>query len=202
MIGNKQVILIRGGESFETNDDFLNNLKTCEVSIKWFPKKTDWKSTLDEDLGEGFEVLLPQMPNKENARYVEWKIWFERMLPFLSDEVILIGSSLGGTFLAKYLAENTFPKIISQLHLIAPAHNDTVKVADFTIPENLENITKQVGKIYIYHSVDDPIVPVTDFEKFQISLPTAKSVVLNGYGHVSVKQFPELIENITKEEND
>lgn len=199
MENKKQVILIRGGESFETNDEFLNYLKTCEVSLKMFQKKIDWKSTLDQDLGEGYGVLLPQMPNKENARYTEWKIWFERMFAYLDSEVILIGSSLGGTFLTKYLAENTFPKKITQLHLAAPAHNETVKVTDFTIPENLENITKQVEKIYIYHSEDDAVVPVRDFEKFQLSLPTAKSIVLNGYGHMSIKQFPGLIENIIKE---
>ena len=46
---------------------------------------------------------------RTNARYEEWKIWFERMIPFLNDNVILVGHSLGGIFFVKYLSENLLP---------------------------------------------------------------------------------------------
>jgi predicted alpha/beta-fold hydrolase len=47
------------------------------------------------------------MPNKLNARYHEWKIFFEGILSKLDreDEITLVGGSLGGCFLLKYFSE-------------------------------------------------------------------------------------------------
>ena len=53
------------------------------------------------------------MPCKFMVDYEAWKIWFERHFQFLQKEVILIGWSLGGRFLLKYLSENKFPFKIS-----------------------------------------------------------------------------------------
>jgi len=39
--------------------------------------------TLKEDVGEDFEVFMPEMPNKDFADYTEWKIMFEKVFPFL-----------------------------------------------------------------------------------------------------------------------
>jgi hypothetical protein len=59
------------------------------------------------------------MPAKQDADYIAWKIWFEKLFPFLQPEnVILIGSSLGTIFLSKYLSENIFPRTIQSLHLV------------------------------------------------------------------------------------
>lgn len=61
------------------------------------------------------------MPNKNLANYAIWKMWFEKHIPFLDPEkLVIIGHSLGGMFLTKQLAENEFPIQISQLHLVAP----------------------------------------------------------------------------------
>ena len=65
---------------------------------------------LDKVLGGGYEVLIPQMPNSQNARYSEWKILFEKIISILDDEIILIGHSLGGIFLVKYFSENDYAK--------------------------------------------------------------------------------------------
>ena len=49
---------------------------------------------------------------------------FEKALPYFGEENILIGHSLGGSFLLKYLSEH-FLENISQVHLVAPATQDT-----------------------------------------------------------------------------
>jgi predicted alpha/beta hydrolase family esterase len=60
------------------------------------------------------------MPNGRMASYTARKIWFEKLFPYLNDEkTILIGHSLGATFLLKYLSENIFPQSISKLCLVA-----------------------------------------------------------------------------------
>src|SRR3970282_1495679 len=99
----RQVVVIGGEESFDSYKDYLAYLKNVEVSLDKFKPQKDWKDTLSNKLGKNYEVLVLRMPNKTNARYREWKIWFERVIPFLRNGVILICHSLGGMFLAKYL---------------------------------------------------------------------------------------------------
>lgn len=192
----QQVIVIHGGDSFKNYDEYINSLKTWDVSLNKFRLRYDWKSTLQKELGDDFDVLNPQMPNKANSKYNEWKIWFERIFPFLDDKVILIGHSLGGMFLAKYLAENSFPKKIKSLHLVAAPHNSTADCDDFRLPDSLSNIEKQTDKIFLYQSKDDPIVPFTELAIFEKQLPTAKSQVFEDRGHFKQDKFLELVENV------
>jgi len=105
----KQVILIGGGTVFGTYKEFLNFLRNMEVSIEYL-QKVGWKDTLQEKLGSDFDVVKLKMPNNMNAKYEEWKIYFEKYTELFDNEIILIGHSLGGIFLVKYLSENVFPK--------------------------------------------------------------------------------------------
>ena len=102
----KQVVVIHGADTFDTYEDSLKFLRNFEIDSLEYFKGKNWKTSLQERLGDEFEVISPRMPNTLNAKYLEWKIWFEKLVPLLNEEVILIGHSLGGTFLAKYLAEN------------------------------------------------------------------------------------------------
>jgi predicted alpha/beta hydrolase family esterase len=137
------------------------------------------------------------MPGKKNAKYKEWKIWIEKFSPFLRDNIILIGQSLGGTFWLKYLAQNKFPVKISQLHLIAAAATEANEpLGDFSLPPDLSKVAEQAGKIYLYHSQDDPVVPFSDLEIISAQLPSAEKIIFSDYQHLRIKEFPELIERI------
>lgn len=193
----QQIIVIHGGDSFNSYEEYISALKTWPVKRETFlPRKNDWKDDLQISLGKNYEILQPRMPNKQNSRFIEWKIWFERMFPFLDQKVILVGHSLGGMFLAKYLAENKFPKQIIQLHLVAAPHNRTADIGDFTIPNDLSGISKQSKIIYLYQSKDDPIVDFSELGVWQESLRLAKSLVFEDRGHFVQESLPELIENI------
>src|SRR3989338_8058268 len=110
MKSKTQIILIHGGMTFKNKKDYLSYLKTRKISIE---KKIKWSDDyLDKKLGKHFEIIRLSMPLKENAKYREWKIHFERYFPYFGNNLILVGSSLGGIFLAKYLSEHKFPKKI------------------------------------------------------------------------------------------
>lgn len=144
------------------------------------------------------------MPNRFNARYKLWQIRFEKILPYLNnEELVLIGYSMGGIFLAKYLSEKTFPKTITQLHLVAPVfgefdlppHDDYL--ADFVFePTALKNLIPQVEKIFLYGSKDDPLVPFSHIQKYKEYLPQAQFEVFEDRGHFRQPEFPEVLENI------
>jgi len=161
----------------------------------------DWKDTLQEKIGDDFDVFVPNMPNKTNARYDEWKIWFEKIIDKLEDNLILIGHSLGGTFLAKYLSENNLSKKIKALILVSSPHDDkdlAEPLAEFNIKLSLKKLVKQCPKIYLINSKDDPAVPESELEKYKKELPGAEVIVFEDRGHFWQEEFPELVELIKK----
>ncbi|MFA7319453.1 MAG: alpha/beta hydrolase [Parcubacteria group bacterium] len=192
----QQILVIHGGDSFDTYEDYLNFLKSYEITPDKFDKHVKggkrWKDGLQEKLGDKFDVLLPLMPCANNARYVEWKIWLEKFFPFLKGEVILIGHSLGGLFLAKYLSENDFPVSIKTVFLLAAPMME----GNFKLPESLEKIEQQTKKIYLYHSENDPVVPFADVEKYAAKLPSAEKVIFEDKGHFIDEEFPEFVEKL------
>lgn len=195
----KQVVVIHGGDSFDTHEEYISFLKSFEIDSLDYFTGNNWKTTLQERLGDNFEVILPRMPNPFDARYAEWRIWFDKLVPFLNDGVVFVGHSLGGIFLAKYLLENKFLKTITATILIsAPfdGEGDEESLVDFTLPPSLELFEKQGGQIFIYHSKDDTSVLPIQCDKYKKALPSAKVMMFEDRGHFTQEEFPELVENI------
>jgi predicted alpha/beta hydrolase family esterase len=191
----QQVVAIHGGTSFDTYEDYIAFLKTRELTLERLKHFDDWKGWLGRHMGDSYEVLLPKMPNGTNACYFEWALWLERCLPFIQDNVILIGHSLGGIFLAKYLAEHDFPKAIKATILIAAPFNDTStdeSLTDFALPASLEKLVNQAGRIYLLHSKDDPVVPFEQVKQYEQMLPDAHAVLFEDKQHFNQETFPEL----------
>ncbi len=195
---NQQILVIHGGDNFETYEEYLKFLDNWEVSLLDF-EKTGWKKNLSKNLGDTFSVYRPEMPNSWNARYQEWKIWFEKYFALMDAGVILIGHSLGGIFLAKYLSENKVEKEIRAVMLVSAPFRDQekdYKMLDFSLPESLELFAQQVKDIYLYHSKDDMVVPFENLALYQRALPHAHVRALTGRGHINQEEFPELEEDI------
>ncbi len=191
------VVIIHGGTTFDTYEEYWKYLESSTLTLEKINRK-NWKDFLAENLTE-FEVVYPKMPNSKNARYPEWKLWFEKLFPLLSDEVILVGHSLGGIFLAKYLSENIFPKKITALHLVAaPYDTEVIKdsLADFALIHTVEKLADLTNQIFIYQSKDDPEVAFADAKKYKRDIPSAQLEVFEDRGHFIQESFPELIANI------
>ncbi len=194
----QQVLVIHGGNAFDKYEDYLDYLKSSEINLERLKSK-GWKSNLQEDLGEEFDVLQPKMPNSMNARYKEWKIWFEKIIPLLDEQVIFVGHSLGGIFLAKYLSENDYPKKIKALFLIAaPFDKSEESLVDFVLDQPLDNLKNQIENIYLYHSQDDVVVPISHLEGYKKELPNAQTRIFENRGHFNMEHFPEIVEDLKR----
>ena len=195
----KHIVVIHGGDVFPSYEAFLENLKTKSVDTEYFKTRENWKRNLEKELGEAFEVLSPKMPNQDNAQYKEWKIWFERIIPFLTDGVIFIGHSLGGLFLAKYFSENRLPVRVSAVFLVAAPYSEKPKYEEdnnFLLGDDLSLLTTQSKKVVFYQSKDDQSVPFADFEKYQRKLPHAEFFTFENRGHFRDAVFPELVDTL------
>ncbi len=194
-----QVVVLHGGDSFSSHDAYLAFLRDFTIeNLDYLKRKPDWRARLPEVLGSEYEVLAPQMPNKWNARYAEWKLWFEKFLLFFNDGVILVGHSLGASFLTRYLAENDFPVRIEATFLVAGVYSSDVEgmTEEFAAPASLARLAEQGGKIFLYHSVDDPVVPFSELGKYQVALPHAIARSFTDRQHFNQESFPELVADI------
>lgn len=195
----QQVIVIHGGTTFDTYEQYFSYLKTKEIDPERLRQQKSWKNSLPETLGENYDCLFPQMPNGTNAKYKEWKLWFERLIPYFDDDLILIGHSLGGIFLAKYLSENKFPKKIKATILISPPFDDAnggETLSDFKLSDDLSRFSENSPLIYLVQSKDDPTVPFEQHEKYVKALPTAKEMVFEDRQHFNTETFPEITQLI------
>ena len=95
MIKKLQILYIHGGMTFKNRRDYLNYLKKRELSLE---EKKRWHDKYLNKKLSNFDIIKLRMPLPDNARYEDWKIHFERFFPFLKDNLILIGQSLGAVF--------------------------------------------------------------------------------------------------------
>lgn len=68
----KQVVVIGGGDAYPDYETYFAHLANAKIeSAEYFKPHTDWKASLGSALGAGYDVLVPSMPNKQNARFTE-----------------------------------------------------------------------------------------------------------------------------------
>lgn len=187
----QQILIIHGGHSAGSYKKYLSYLKKKSLTLRDL-RFQGWKATLGKKLGSGYEVFSPRMPNPQMARYLEWKIWFEKVLKVLDSGVVLIGHSLGGVFLAKYLSEEKPAKKVRATFLVSAPYLRK----EFALPQDLKNMIKRGGKIFLYHSKDDNVVPFADFKKYQRALPDAVVRTFKNRGHLHQEKLPEIITDI------
>jgi len=193
----KQVVIIHGGDTFDTYEKYLTDLKNTPVSLERFEHK-GWKDVLPKNLGKNYEVIAPDMPNWNNAKYLEWKIYFENLLHHVRPKAIFIGHSLGAIFLAKYFSENKCPKKPLAVFLVAAPYalKGERGMADFVLPKSLKRFSDQVLHISLYHSHDDPYVTFSDLKKYAKALPSATLRIFKDRGHFISPKFPEIMRDI------
>lgn len=194
-----QIFIVHGGMTFKNRNDYLHFLKTRKISIEERIRWTD--EFFKKNLSNNFEIIKPRMPLQDNAKYEEWKIHFERYFSQLKNNIILIGSSLGGIFLAKYLSENKFPKKILSIYLISPPFDNTLSgeelVGGFKLKSDLSLLEKSSKNLYLMFSKDDDVVPVSHAEKYRKKLKNATIIIFKSKnGHFKISEFPEIIKMI------
>lgn len=197
-----QIFYIHGGDTFGSRKDYVRYLKTRQIDIN---KKTGWNGPyLDKVLGRKFHIIRPRMPLQDYAKYSDWKLHFERHFPYLKNNLILIGSSLGGIFLAKYLSENKFPKKILSTYLVCPPFDDTLPserlAGGFRLPSDLSLLEKNAGNLTLLFSKNDDVVPVSHAKKYGAKLPHAEIIVYKHVpGHFRITKFPEIVRMIKRD---
>lgn len=188
--------------TFKNRKDYIKYLKTRDISTVKYKRWQD--DYLTKELSKKFDIIQPRFPKSEDSKYEEWKIYFERFIPLLKNNVILIGNSLGSIFLAKYLSENKFPKKILSVYLVCPPFDDTCigedLVGGFKLKPDLSLLEKNCKDITLMFSADDDCVPVNHAEKYRRKLKNSKVIIYKSKnGHFKISKFPEIIKMIKED---
>jgi predicted alpha/beta hydrolase family esterase len=199
-----QIVFVHGGDSFLTKEAFYEYLRADEYEPHPEPYQR-WRDDISAKLeSQGYEWLFMAMPNKQNADYGAWKIWFEKVVPFVEadNDTQVIGHSLGACFFLRYFSENPAPFTVNKLHLVALAlREDGVDgglgsfAADIA---KVPSIAEKVGELHLWHSTDDPVCPFTHSEEVAAAVPGAILHTLSERGHIIQPEFPELLTELQK----
>lgn len=186
-----KVIVVGGGEIFNTYSDYIAWLK----KLKLRDSSPSWKSNLATNFAKyNVNVIKTFMPNTFNAKYLEWKITFDKYINQCDTQTTLIGHSLGAMFLLKYLNENSvIENQVISVHLVAPQFEDA-----FTFTTSTKQLPNS-NKYYFYQSKDDDLVTYENSttKKIQELGLTKNNIRLYSQrGHFLGQQFPEIIEDI------
>lgn len=145
------------------------------------------------------KVFTPEMPDPEHPHYKPWKRKFEHELRDRGDEQLcIVGHSLGASVVIKYLSESPPMKSVAGLFLIGAVYwgLEDWEVKEYTYERNFQRHLGYIPNIFLYHSKDDGVVPVSHLWHFALALPDATIRESRNEGHLFVKGIPQLVEDI------
>ncbi|GLV55441.1 alpha/beta hydrolase [Dictyobacter sp. S3.2.2.5] len=154
-------------------------------------------SYLQKQLGSDYEVLAPDMPDPEHPTYQTWGGQIEQELGKLDTDALLVGHSLGGSMLLKYLAQGTYQRPIAGLFLVAvPYWEKQGWQLEYAVPDDFASRLPPIRHIFLYHSRSDENVPFSSLRRYQEKLPQATIRVLDGKEHSFTEGLPLLAQDI------
>jgi len=156
---------------------------------------------LQRELGTGYTVSCPELPDEANAPYELWKQRVEKEIHGMQEPVILVGHSIGGSHLAKIMTEVQADKPVAGIFLLeAPFwggegwHYEGYK--EIEIPEESFSKLPKGAKIFIYHTRDDEIVPFDHLALYAKHIPQAVVREIATGGHQLADTITPLVEDI------
>ena len=156
-------------------------------------------ASLQNALGFAYDVHYPNMPEEDSATYADWTAAIARALALIDDDVILVGHSVGGSVLVKYLSEQQIDKPISSLFLLATPYwgaDEFWTWDEAQLPAGVAATLASIPRIFMYHSRDDDIVPFAHLALYAAQLPHATIRALDGRGHQFGNDLAEVAEDI------
>jgi predicted alpha/beta hydrolase family esterase len=153
---------------------------------------------LSKSLGSNYMLHHPMLPNPENPRYMAWKMALQSALPIGGNKVALIGHSLGGSVIVKYLSEGLCQVPLAGLFLVGTPYWGTRgwSMEEFMFQRDFQSKLPSIDKIFIYHSRNDQWVPYSHAQFYTKALPGSVLRSIDGDQHEFDNGLKVLVEDI------
>lgn len=162
------------------------------------PEGSGWLAAyLARELGAGYRVIAPEMPDADDPHYQPWRDRIEQELEAVDEAVILVAHSFGGSVLLKYLAEGSHQKPVRGVFLVSVPNwgPEGWAYEEFAVPDDV-GLRLPTSRIFLYHSRDDPEVPFAHLGYYQERLTAATARPIDGSEHSFVQGVPTLVDDI------
>jgi predicted alpha/beta hydrolase family esterase len=153
---------------------------------------------LSGSLGDGYRVYHPLMPDTGNPRYIAWKMALQSALPVGGNRAALIGHSLGGSVIVKYLAEGLCQLPIAGLFLVGAPYWGLRgwSIDEFKLQRDFQSKLPVIDNVFIYHSRNDKWVPYSHSRAYAKALPGSVLRSIDGNDHEFSEGLPVLVKDI------
>jgi serine hydrolase len=142
-------------------------------------------ASLQDALGAAYDVRCPKMPDEDSPVYEAWKERIAKELDALKGEVILVGHSLGGSILLKYLSEEELERPVAGLFLVATPYwgVEDWEVSEYALREDFASKIPAEITVFLYHSRDDEVVPFEHAALYAEEFSRVSVREFDGRGH-------------------
>lgn len=154
--------------------------------------------SLEAELGPQYAVRYPLMPNEAEPLYASWRTALFKKFDELDDNAVLVGHSVGGTFLIHAVAEQRPKRKWGGIFLIAPPFlGDGGWPGDETDPAtNLTEALRADVPVFLYHGTADGEVPPEHMKLYAEIIPHAATRALADRDHQLNNDLSELAQDI------
>jgi len=149
----------------------------------------EWDSPLVDNLarqlGHGYEVRYPRMPDEDDPSYTGWSMAIRREITALADGAVVVGHSVGGTILVNALAERPPERQLGMIVLIAAPF---VGVGgwpgdEFESPHDLGARLPHGVPVHVFQGLQDQTTPPSHAGLYAGAIPQAQLHWLPGLDH-------------------
>ena len=162
----------------------------------WFP----WLKSELKTLGHKVEV--PNFPNPPEQNLNNWMKTIENYK--IDEDTVLIGHSLGVAFILNLLEKHKVKAVFLVSGFVGKLDLEKFDLVNKTFAEkefDWARIKSNVGNVFIYHSDNDPYVPMKKAESLAEKLYVKVKIIHNA-GHINAKagyiKFELLLEDLKK----
>lgn len=142
-------------------------------------------ASLARELGQGYDIRYPRMPNEADPSYPAWKTALEHEIAALDDAAILVGHSVGGTILINALAEQAPARQLAGVFLVSAPFVGPGgwPSEDLKTSGDLGARLPQSTPVYLYHGSEDDTAPCAHVDLYKQAIPHARVRKLAGRDH-------------------
>ncbi len=156
-----------------------------------FPEE-GWRPWLQEKLEQtGWQVINPAMPDADTPTQDKWLVKLSEVIGEPDDETYLIGHSLGGITILRYLESLPEGKAIGGAILVASFANDLTYdgykgelTSFFTKPVDWSAINARCPQFFALYSKGDSLVNEVNYHELKEKLH-AQGELQDGFKHYS-----------------
>lgn len=149
-------------------------------------------ASLAGQLGPEYRLRYPRMPREEDPAYSAWASAFSKELAVAAPPLVMVGHSLGASFVLRYLALNEVePKPLGVFLAAAPFIGDQGWQGDFELPAQAGTKLRQL-KLFFFQGTADEVVPAAHLRLYEKTFPCAQLQSLPDRNHQLDDDMTEL----------